>query len=233
MELQRPVSSRQTKEHSGGEITDPNFDRKLDDITAGAPPHVKERLLTKISRENCQTIINYILAVQTEVEPAQSYRIDIILKLKSFAEFHSPKTFQEVQRQDVVDFLDIFRKPESVDPLHKCVGTHETYCIVLMCFFRWLYAPHLEHKQRPKPAVMDNIPKIKRKEVSTYKPTDLWTEEDDYIFYKYCPSARDRCWHAVSKDTGCRPHEMLRLKIKDVIAQQLEGGYQIARITIN
>ena len=106
MELQRPVSSHQTKEHTGGEITDPNFDRKLDDITAGASPHVKEHLLTKISRENCQTIINYILAMQTEVGPAESYRIDTILKLKSFVEFHSPKTFQEVKRQDVVDFID-------------------------------------------------------------------------------------------------------------------------------
>jgi hypothetical protein len=80
---------------------------------------------------------------------------------------------------------------------------------------------------------MQNIPKIKRREVSIYKPTDLWTEEDDVLFYKYCPSSRDRCWHAVSRDTGCRPHELLKLKIKDVIAQQLENGYQIARITVN
>ena len=81
--------------------------------------------------------------------------------------------------------------------------------------------------------MMENIPKLKRKEISIYKPTDLWTEEDDFIFYKYCPSSRDRCWHAVARDTGCRPHEMLRLKIKDVIAQQIEGGYQIARIMVN
>jgi hypothetical protein len=69
--------------------------------------------------------------------------------------------------------------------------------------------------------------------VSIYKPTDLWTEEDDALFYKYCPSSRDRCWHAVSRDTGCRPHEMLKLKIKDVVVQQLDNGYQIARITVN
>jgi hypothetical protein len=50
-------------------ITDPNFDRKLDAITAGAPPHLKEHLLTRISRENCQIICKYILAMQTEVAP--------------------------------------------------------------------------------------------------------------------------------------------------------------------
>jgi integrase len=80
---------------------------------------------------------------------------------------------------------------------------------------------------------MQHISKIKRKETSIYKPTDLWTEEDDALFYKYCPSVRDRCWHAVARDTGCRPHEMLKLKIKDVVVQQLENGYQIARITVN
>jgi integrase len=44
---------------------------------------------------------------------------------------------------------------------------------------------------------------------------------------------RNRCWHAVSRDTGCRPHELLKLKIKDVVVRQLENGYQIARITVN
>jgi hypothetical protein len=40
-----------------GEDEDPNFDRKLDLITAGARPFVKKHLLTKITRENCQIIL--------------------------------------------------------------------------------------------------------------------------------------------------------------------------------
>jgi len=213
---------------------DPNFDRKLDTITAGAKPFVKEHLLTKISKENCLTIVNYMLAMQTEVSPTQSYRIDTILKLKYFAEVNKPKSFNnDMTRQDIIDFLDSLRKPEQVDPLHKWIGTYEAYRIVLMRFFRWLHAPDIPQRQRPRPAVMENIPKIKRKEVSIYKPTDLWSEEDDFIFYKYCPSSRDRCWHAVARDSGCRPHEMLRMKIKDIIVQQLDNGYQIARINVN
>jgi integrase len=211
---------------------DPNFDRKLDVITASALPHLKEHLLTKISRENCQTIINYILALQTEVGPSDSYRISTIQVLKHFAEFHKPKTFAEITRQDIVDFLDSFRKPESADTLHKWIGTYEFYRILLMRFFKWLYAPDMPQSKRPKPAIMENIPKLKRKEISIYKPTDLWTEEDDALFFKYCPSSRDRCWHAVSRDTACRPHELLKLKIKDVITQRLDSGYQIARINV-
>jgi integrase len=216
---------------------DPNFDRKLDLVTAGGRPFIKEHLLTRITRENCLIIIDYILALQTEVGPSERYRIDTIFKLKQLAEFHNnkpSKSFRDMSRQDIIDFLDRLRKPEQVDPLHKWIGTYEISRIILLRFFKWLYYPQVApHSQRPKPAVMQNIPQIKRREISTYKPTDLWTEEDDVLFYKYCPSSRDRCWHAISRDTGCRPHELLKLKIKDVVVQQLDNGYHIARITVN
>jgi hypothetical protein len=44
----------------------PGFDRKLDWITAGANRWLKKHLLTKISRENCKVIIDYILSMQAE-----------------------------------------------------------------------------------------------------------------------------------------------------------------------
>jgi hypothetical protein len=202
-------------------------------VTAGARPFVENHLLTRITRENCYVIVDYILAFQTEVSPAESYRINTINKLKQFAEFHHPKAFKDMTRRDLIDYLDSHRKPESVDPLRQWLGNHETSRICLGRFFKWLYSKDLEPEKRPKPAVMENIPKIKHKEDSIYEPTDLWTEEDDALFYKYCPSARDRCWHAMARDTGCRPHEMLKLKIKDVVIQQLESGHHIARITVN
>jgi len=68
-----------------------------------------------------------------------------------------------------------------------------------MRFFKWLYAPDIESDKRPKPSVIENIPQLKRKERSIYKPTDLWVEEDDSLFLKYCPSKRIKCYHAVSR----------------------------------
>jgi integrase/recombinase XerD len=232
---QRPRQQRQLDHHHQQIVNDPNFDRKFDQITAGARPYIRDHLLTRITRANCMVIIDYILALQTEVSPSDSYRIDTIFKLKQLAEFHNPKPFKDMTRQDIIDYLDRLRKPESVDPMHKWIGTYEHSRILLLRFFRWLHNPNadLSPRKRPKPDVMQNIPKITRRETSTYKPTDLWTEEDDVLFYKYCPSPRDRCWHAVSRDTGCRPHELLKLKIKDVVVQQLDNGYQIARITVN
>jgi hypothetical protein len=79
---------------------------------------------------------------------------------------------------------------------------------------------------------MENIPQLKRKEVSIYKPSDLWTQQDDLLFLSYSPSKRDRCYHTLSRDSSCRPHELLKLRIKDVIFKT-SGDYQYAEITVN
>jgi hypothetical protein len=102
---------------------DPNFDRKLDLITAGARRFVKEHLLTKILKENCKIIVDYVIAFLTEVSAAETYRIDTIDKLKQLAEFHNPKSFRDMTRQDIIDFLERLRKPESVDTMHQWVGS--------------------------------------------------------------------------------------------------------------
>jgi integrase len=177
--------------------------------------------------------MNYVLDFMTEVNPSQAYRLNTIGKLKQLAEAYNPLSFKELTRRNIVDYLDSFRKPEAIDPLHQWIGTYEFSRVILLRFFKWLYYPNHESKSRPKPDIMSNIPRVIRRETSIYKPTDLWTEEDDVLFYKYCPSVRDRCYHAVSRDTGCRPDELMKLKIKDVIVQQLENGYQIARIQVN
>ena|SRR5215208_4763366 len=48
---------------------DPNFERKFDLVTEGAHPYLKKHLLERITKENCMTIVNYMLAMQTEVSP--------------------------------------------------------------------------------------------------------------------------------------------------------------------
>jgi hypothetical protein len=52
-----------------------------------------------------------------------------------------------------------------------------------------------------KQEVIENIPLLKRKEQSIYKPTDLWTVEDDLLFLKYFPNKLDRCYHDIAKET--------------------------------
>lgn len=98
---------------------------------------------------------------------------------------------------------------------HKWIGTYNLYNTILTRFFKWLYCPDIA--SRPKPPVVENIGRLKRREISIYKPTDLWSEEDDKLFLGNCPSKRIKCCHMVSRDTSCRPHEILKLKVKDAV----------------
>ena len=99
--------------------------------------------------------------------------------------------------------------------MHKWIGTYNAYLIGITRFFKWLENPDLEPNQRPKPQRMQNIPKLKRKETSIYKPSDLWTLEDDLFFLKWCPNVRDRCYHAISRDMSARPHEHCNQKCRN------------------
>ena len=128
--------------------------------------------------------------MQTEINPSDHYKKDVILLLCRFSKRNKDKPFEKIIRQDVVAFLDSLRKPETVDPLHKWIGTYNLYGIYLLRFFKWLYYPNVEPNKRVKPPVVENIPQLKRREQSIYKPSDLWSQADDLLFLKYCPSKR-------------------------------------------
>jgi hypothetical protein len=181
------------------------------------------------------TICDYISSVRSEINSSDNYRKVVIMLLCDLSMFfnNNTKSFNEITRQDLLSFLDSRRKPESIDPLHKWIGTYNTYRIHLMRFFKWLYFPDIEPGKRPKPPVIQNIHQLKRKEKSIYKPTDLWTADEDALFLKYCPNARDRCYHAMSRDSAARPHELLKLRIKDVVFKQTPDGKQYAEMLVN
>ena len=79
---------------------------------------------------------------------------------------------------------------------------------------------------------MQGIKKLPRQENSPYKPSNLWDAREHAIFLKYCPSKRDRCYHAMANDMSARPHEILNLRIKDIIFKVTEDGVQFAEVLI-
>lgn len=186
----------------------------------------------KSSRSNSSITTDYTNAMQIEMNLSRSYRELNAWALTKLSEFHKNKPFNKISREDILSFLNSFRKTDSQDPLHKWIGTYNLTRLLLMRFFKWLYYPNEEHSNRPKPKIIENIPRYKRKEQSIYKPTDLWTQEDDLLFLKYCPNTRDRCYHTISRDTSCRPHEILNLKIKDIVFKT-SGDRRYAEVLVN
>ena len=193
------------------------LDRKIELVTADLR---RQRELSNdlhsISTENALIVSDYIIAMKTEINPSDNYRSDSIKILHRFSKYNKNKLLKTITRDDIISFLDSYRRPG----------------IYLLRFFKWLYYPDINANDRPKPDVIDNIPRLKRKEQSIYKPTDLWTAEDNLLFLKYCPTERMRCFHAISCDTGCRPHELLKLRIRD-IAFKNAGNKQYAEVLVN
>ena len=190
-----------------------------------------EQVLYDIQENNQKIIHDYIEARRTETNLATSTQKVMIDNLVRFSR-HAKKDFREVQRDDIVSYLNSLRRSETEDPNHKWIGTYNLHVVTIGTFFKWFYYPVTEPKERPKPEILLNVKQLKRKETSTYKPTDMWTQDDDLLFLKYCPSKRDRCYHAISRDSSCRPHELLKLKIKDIVFK-MSGDRQYAEILVN
>lgn len=209
------------------------IERKIENVTEGLTNQVARKLRSVDNDQNIIDIADYVMAMKTEINLSDSYRICIIKTLSLYSAFHNHKGFKQTTRDDLLAYLDSHRKPESEDPQHRWVGTYNLYRSFLVRFFKWLYHPELGTNERTKPTCIENIPQLKRKEISIYKPTDLWTPEDDILFLKYCPSKRDRCYHAISRDTSCRPHEILKLKIKDVVFKMAGNNKQYAEVPVS
>jgi integrase/recombinase XerD len=142
------------------------------------------------------------------------------------------KNFKQLTRADILKYLDSLRKSEETDPIHKWIGTYNLRRQLFLKFFKWLYYPTEVAKKRKIPGVMRDIPILKRKEQSIYKPDDLWTQEDDHLFLKYCPDKRIQCYHAISRDASTRPDEILKLRVKE-INFKLAGDKIYAQISVN
>src|SRR5262245_45836953 len=119
---------------------DPLFDTKIESITRGLTPDCKN-LLQKISKRNALIIMDYVVSMQTEINLSSRYQKDLIILLSRFSISQNHRPFEHVTRQEIITFLDSFRKSEQIDPLHRWIGTYNLYRVHLLRFFKWLYYP--------------------------------------------------------------------------------------------
>ena len=208
------------------ELIEKNID---DEFGLGLAKGYCQRL--KLTEENTPIIVDYLKSLENEIHLSSNYKRMNLTTLVYLSRFHSNKDFKEMTKDDVLSYLNSLKKSETVDPIHSWVSTYNLYLVLLTRFFKWLYAPHLLARERQRPSCV-NIAALKRKEKSVYKPSDMWTQENDLLFLKYCPSKRDKCYHAISRDSSCRPHELLNIRIKDIVFKMAEGR-QYAEVLVN
>ena len=215
------------------EEENPLSEQRLNNALDGLEYYYYDHLKNRMSKSNALTIADYILTMIVETNLTTNHKRGVVTSLKLLSQFLDNKPFKEMIKEDILAFLDSIRRPETKDPTHKWIGTYNQRLINLQRFFKWLYSPDIEPSKRQKPKVIENIPTLKRKEKSKYKASDMWTKQEQVIFLQYCGNKRDRCYHAMAIDTGCRPNELLKLRIKDIVFKTAENSTQYAEIQVN
>jgi hypothetical protein len=88
-------------------------------------------MLNKLLLENpinSEIICNYIIAEQNEInikESTKETKIKRIIHLSKF--FANNKSFYDMTKEDILDYLNNLRKSASIDPTHKSIGTSKNY----------------------------------------------------------------------------------------------------------
>ena len=91
-------------------------ERKISLATEGLQRSVKNWLRIKTSNENALAISEYVLLLRREVNPSQNYTKIQIQALVELSEYLKQKPFKQLTTEDVLSFLDKFRKTEDKDP---------------------------------------------------------------------------------------------------------------------
>lgn len=89
------------------------FERKIQTVTDGLQQHYTN-LLAKMLKENALAVADFIISMNTEINPSSNHRMNCIEVIGQLSKFYDhKKPFSEMTRQDILSFLDSLRKSEN------------------------------------------------------------------------------------------------------------------------
>jgi len=209
------------------EFVDNNFalDRKIREALAGVQPSVQWSLQELPRAEDKELIADFILNYPNESEDGMPMSANTkrayISALVYLSRFHDhKKSFKQMTRADIVDgYLNSLKRDYSVDPDQKWVNTYNNRATKYMAFWKWLTQPDVRREERQLPPQLKGLRFAKRKNKTHVKREDFWTPQEHLVFMNYCEDLRLACYHAIARETGGRPGELLALKINDLKIQ--------------
>ncbi|MGH9926825.1 MAG: hypothetical protein ACRD5B_15765 [Nitrososphaeraceae archaeon] len=85
---------------------------------------------------NSETVTEYINALQIEISLTAAYRDLNEWAVRKLSQFHKNKSFTHIMREEIISFLNSYKKTDSQDPLHKWIGTYNIVRAILIRFFK-------------------------------------------------------------------------------------------------
>lgn len=206
------------------EFVDNNLalDRKIKLACQGLMPNAQWTLMELPRDEDKELIADFILNYANEsndgMPMAPNTKRSYIDALVYLARHHGhKKSFNQMTKEDIVDgYLASLKKSFDQDIEQRWVNSYNTRGSKYLAFWKWLTQPDLKREERQTPPQMKGWRVAKRKSKTHIKRDDFWTAEEHRVFLKYCEDLRLACFHAIHRDTGGRPSELLALKISDL-----------------
>ena len=139
------------------------------------------------------TLIKYCLQYKREADIANSSLTIVLLNLLRFARKVN-KPFTDVTRDDVLVYLGRIKVGNNWKRIYTISS------IVVTRFFKWLYSPDIGPKERPKPAAVVNLGRVKLPK-KTYNNKDIWTLEARFINkHNLAILSKETLWKILKKD---------------------------------
>lgn len=82
----------------------------------------------QILEDNQITIERYLTAYENEVS-CKEYLKQPRYVLKALSSFNNHKLFSSMIAEDIQGYLNSLKKPISIDPKHKSIGTYNIYLV--------------------------------------------------------------------------------------------------------
>lgn len=160
--------------------------------------------------------------------------LKIVMGLSNFLEQN--KLYEEIKREEIIQFLDSKIKPIEQDPDKKWITTWNVYLNHLKYFFRWFYNVYAKFKNSnsDSPSSTDwitpdfmKVKKKKTKRLSPYIESELWSKEELLLAIKYEVFKRNKAALSLLWDLNARNHEVTLLRIKHVRLKEKYGEGEI------
>jgi hypothetical protein len=100
--------------------------RKIEIVTMYLKPHISGILNEVLQNNpiNAKIICDHIITEQNEINIKESTKETKIKRISHLSKyFHHQKTFYDMTKEDILDYLNSLRKSSTADPNHKSIGT--------------------------------------------------------------------------------------------------------------
>lgn len=179
------------------------------------------KCITDLLHENAKLVVYFInsevqynnIKVSTKKNKIQAIITfaDFLKKYQHLKNDGYEIPFKQVVKDDFLDFQTSVRKSEEAG---------------LKPFYKYIYYLNEEPKNRKLPDFLVGVNQLHRKEKTTYSANDMWTQEDDQLFLKYCEDP------LIRRDFSNRPHELLAVRIGKITEGIDLEGRKYAKVTI-